>query len=81
MVTNYKQIKPNPSVQVVMNMDGWGSPAKKTDTYKSFIYPQPVEYTGFKIFYHNDVRKPGWSLLQPAAVLQFRPYPLYIQYQ
>ena len=29
MVTNYKQIKPNPAVQVVINMDGWGSSAKK----------------------------------------------------
>src|SRR5438552_4001470 len=25
MVTNYKQIKPKPSVQIVMNMYGWGS--------------------------------------------------------
>jgi len=29
MVTNYKQIAPLPEVQVVLDMDGWGSQAKK----------------------------------------------------
>ena len=82
MVTNYKQIKPNPSVQVVMNMDGWGSSAKKIGTYKSFIYPQPVEYTGFKIFYKNDTKKIGAKTeMQPEQVLKLKPQPIYIQYQ
>jgi hypothetical protein len=82
MVTNYKQIKPNPSVQVVMNMDGWGSSSKKIGTYKSFIYPQPVEYTGFKIFYKNDTKKIGAKTeMQPEQVLKLKPQPVYIQYQ
>jgi len=82
MVTNYKQIKPNPSVQVIMNMDGWGSPAKKIDTYRGFIYPQPVEYTGFKIFYKNDTKKVGLAKeMQPEQVLKLIPQPVYIQYQ
>ena len=29
MVTNYKEIKPLPEVQIVMDMDGWGEKAKK----------------------------------------------------
>ncbi len=81
MVQNANQIRPRSDVQVVMNMDGWGAEWLKRDSYRDYIIKEPVEYTGFKIFYHNDVRKPGWSLLQPAAVLDFRPYPLYIQYQ
>ncbi|HEY2721210.1 MAG TPA: hypothetical protein VGI82_05775 [Chitinophagaceae bacterium] len=82
MVTNYKQIKPNPSVQVVVNMDGWGSPAKKIDTYRGFIAPQPVEYTGFKIFYKNDTKKVGLAReMQPEDVLKLVPQPVYIQYQ
>jgi hypothetical protein len=82
MVTNYKQIKPNPSVQIIINMDGWGSPAKKIDTYKGFIYPQPVEYTGFKIFYKNDTKKVGLEKeMQPEQVLKLVPQPVYIQYQ
>ena len=50
MVKNYKDIKVKPEVQIVMHMDGWGFPAKKINTYKQFIYAEPVEFTGFKIF-------------------------------
>ena len=32
MVTNYKKIQPLPEVQIVMDMDGWGSQAKKENT-------------------------------------------------
>jgi len=82
MVTNYKQIKPNAAVQIVINMDGWGSSAKKIGTYKNFIYPQPVEYTGFKIFYKNDTKKIGATTeMQPEQVLKLVPQPVYIQYQ
>jgi hypothetical protein len=82
MVTNYKQIKLNPEVQIVMNMDGWGFPAKKIDTYKSWIYPQPVQFTGFKIFYKNDTKKSGQTKeMQPEQVLKLTPKPVYIQYQ
>ena len=82
MVTNYKRIEPNPSVQVVMNMDGWGSPAKKINTYRQFIYPQPVEFTGFKIFYKNDTKRVGQKKeMQPEQVLKLIPQPIYIQYQ
>ncbi|HEY0433292.1 MAG TPA: hypothetical protein VGC95_05440 [Chitinophagaceae bacterium] len=82
MVTNYRSIKPNPSVQVVINMDGWGSPAKKIGTYQNFIAPQPVEYTGFKIFYKNDTKKVNLAKeMQPEQVLKLTPQPVYIQYQ
>ncbi|MEO6069515.1 MAG: hypothetical protein ABIN57_09850 [Chitinophagaceae bacterium] len=82
MVTNYKNIKLVPEVQVVMDMDGWGGPAKKEDTYKAYIFNQPVQYTGFKIFYKNDTERVGEKReMQPADVLRLRPNPVYIQYQ
>jgi hypothetical protein len=82
MVTNYKSIKLRPEVQIVMDMDGWGPPAKKISTYKSFIYPEPVQYTGFKMFYKNDVAKVGMKEeMQPEALLKLKPRPIYIQYQ
>lgn len=80
MLTNYKKIALDPRVQIVIDMDGWGSPARKIDTYKAWVYRYPVEYTGFKIFYHNDT-KHGWKLMTPADVLALTPQPLYIQYQ
>lgn len=82
MVTNYKQIKLNPAVQIVMDMDGWGIPAKKINTYKSFIYPEPVQFTGFKLFYKNDAKRVGQAReMQPEQVLKLTPKPVYIQYQ
>ncbi len=80
MVKNYKQFKTVPEVQIVMHMDGWGFPAKKINTYKQFIYKEPVEYTGFKIFYKNDIKGKG-RLLTPQELIKLKPRPVYIQYQ
>ena len=81
MVTNYKEIKTMPEVQIVMNMDGWGTQAKKIGTYKNFIYPEPVQFTGFKLFYKNDIKPPSTRMLTQAEVLGLTPAPLFIQYQ
>lgn len=81
MLTNYQLMKPLPEVQMVIHMDGWGGKAKKIGTYKNFIYPEPVQFTGFKLFYKNDVWDPGTVLFEPAELLQLSPQPSYIQYQ
>jgi len=81
MVTGYANIQPLPEVQVLMVMDGWGFDAKKINTYNSVIYPEPVQFTGFKIFYKNDMKPPSTRLLTPAEVLELTPSPSYIQYQ
>jgi hypothetical protein len=80
MVTNYKKIRLDPRVQIVMHMDGWGTPTRKKDSYQAYIYKEPVQFTGFKIFYKND-RKRGSTLMTPADLLKLTPVPLYIQYQ
>ena len=80
MIKNYKQFKTVPEVQIVMHMDGWGFPAKKINTYKQFIYKEPVEYTGFKLFYKNDTKGNG-RLLTPQELIKLKPQPVYIQYQ
>jgi hypothetical protein len=80
MLTNYRDIRLDPRVQVVMHMDGWGPPYGKKATWSRFIVPQPVQYTGFKLFYHNDT-KAGHPLMKPADVLALKPAPVYIQYQ
>ena len=67
-------------VQVVMDMDGWGPPHIKRASYKSYVYREPVQFTGFKLFYHNDT-KAGHPLMKPADVLALMPKPVYIQYQ
>jgi hypothetical protein len=81
MVTNYKNIKLHPEVQFVMDMDGWGDPDLKKGTYRYFIAGEPVQFTGFKLFYKNDIEKPPHRLLTMKEVLQLKPAPIYIQYQ
>lgn len=82
MVTNASKIKTRPELQIVMDMDGWGGPAKKTDTYRSWIYREPVQFTGFKLFYVNDTEKSGLKeMMSPQQVLALKPKPIYIQYQ
>ncbi|OGI86392.1 hypothetical protein A3A05_01825 [Candidatus Nomurabacteria bacterium RIFCSPLOWO2_01_FULL_41_12] len=81
MITNYKMIKILPEVQIVMHMDGWGGAAKKMNTYQQFIHKEPVQFTGFKLFYKNDVLEPGTILMTPNDLLKLSPKPVYIQYQ
>jgi hypothetical protein len=79
-VTNANRIQLRPEVQIVMHMDGWGAPWLKRDSYKDYIIKEPVQYTGFKLFYHNDTKK-GDPLMTPEELLKLNPKPIYIQYQ
>ena len=77
---NASKIKLDPRVQVVIHMDGWGPPWMKKDSYQAYVYAEPVQFTGFKLFYKNDTKK-GHPLMKPADILALFPKPLYIQYQ
>lgn len=81
MVTNASLIKPTPEVQVVMNMDGWGTQPLKSGIYRQVVASEPVQFTGIKLFYKNDLKAPSTGLLTPNAILKFQPQPSYIQYQ
>lgn len=81
MVMKYFEIIKVPEVQIVMNMDGWGGQVHKINTYKQYIYREPVQFTGFKLFYKNDTKEEGSTLLTPEQLLKLNPKPVYIQYQ
>jgi hypothetical protein len=76
MVTNAQAIVTDPRVQVVVVMDGFGSPSVKTRQYDELIVDQRVEHTGLKLFFHHDE-----PLLTPDQVLQLDPPPDLIIYQ
>jgi hypothetical protein len=76
MVTNVQAIVTDPHVQIVVVMDGFGSPGIKVRQYDELIVDERVEYTGMKLFYHHDD-----PLLTPAQVLQLDPAPDLIIYQ
>ena len=80
MLTHSDRIRLDPRVQIVIDMDGWGPPWMKRESYRRYVAKYPVEYTGFKLFYHNDT-KGGDRLMTPRQVLALFPRPLYIQYQ
>ncbi|MHB1862591.1 MAG: hypothetical protein ACYCVL_06420 [Gemmatimonadaceae bacterium] len=80
MLTHADRIRLDPKVQIVVDMDGWGPRSLKEDSYRAYVYEDPVQFTGFKLFYHNDT-KSGRPLMTPAEVLKLFPAPLYIQYQ
>ena len=81
MVTGYQKIKIVPEVQVIMDMDGFGDKTLKRSTYLRYIFKEPVQYTGFKLFYKNDNKANTSGMYIPAELLKFTPQPIYIQYQ
>jgi len=81
MVTNYQNIKLRPEVQLVMHMDGHGEPELKKGTYRYFFYPEPVQFTGFKLFYKNDLIPAPHVMMTPQDIMKLKPIPIYIQYQ
>lgn len=81
MITRAEMIEPLPEVQIVMDMDGWGSKEKKYTTYRWIVAAEPVQFTGFKIFYKNDLKPPSTGLMTPKEVIDLVPSPMYIQYQ
>ncbi|HET7274727.1 MAG TPA: hypothetical protein VFI91_06080 [Longimicrobiaceae bacterium] len=80
MITNAEDIRLDPRVQVVIDMDGWGAAWLKERSYQDFIVEDPVQFTGIKLFYKNDTRS-GNSLMTPEQILDLMPAPVYIQYQ
>ncbi|MBI2756972.1 MAG: tetratricopeptide repeat protein [Chloroflexi bacterium] len=76
MVTNYQDIRPNPRVQVVMDMDGFGNPATKIAKYDRHVGEQRVDFAGIKLFYNHD--KP---LMTPKDLLALDPPPDIVSYQ
>ena len=81
MLTNARSIKVDPKgrVQVVIDMDGFGTPSGKLGIWRQVILRWPVQYTGLKIF---TKRRNDDPMMAPGDVLErFWPAPLYIQYQ
>ena len=77
-VTNSPSIRLDPKVQIVMDMDGFGAPWLKRDSYYSYIKKEPVQFAGWKQFTKAKNDNPGTSR---ESILKLWPVPLYIQLQ
>ena len=76
MLTRSAAIKLDPRVQVVIDMDGFGPPRLKRQSYAAYVESEPVQFAGIKLFYRND--KP---LMTAAEVLRLHPVPFFVMYQ
>lgn len=81
MLKSTKEITARPEIQIVVDMDGWGAPERKINTYKQFVHSEPIQFTGFKLFYKNDLKEPPHRMLTPEQLMSLKPIPMYIQYQ
>ena len=76
MIENKDEVEPVAGVQLVIDADGWGTPADKRATYDVVIGQQPIEFHGVKLFYRQDV-----PLMTPEEILDLDPSPDLIIYQ
>jgi hypothetical protein len=76
MIENKDKIEPVAGVQLVIDMDGHGSPDLKRGTYNAVITQEPIEYHGIKLFYGQDN-----PLMTPEEVLDLSPVPDLVIYQ
>lgn len=76
MVTNSRDIRLDPRVQVVINMDGFGSKEAKVSKYDWLVGEQQVQYAGLKGFYEHDA-----PLMTVREMLDLTPSPDFIMYQ
>lgn len=76
MLTRRERIRLDPRVQVAIVMDGFGGPPLKASSYRGVVAAQPVQFTGFKLFYEQDA-----PLMNPLQVLALKPSPHVIIYQ
>jgi len=77
-VTHADRIVLDPNVQVVIEMDGFGPPWMKRDTFWRVIKEEPVQFAGWKQFTKRRNDDPPTPR---GDILRLWPVPLYIQLQ
>jgi hypothetical protein len=77
MLPDVQDIRSVPRVDLVLDMDGFGSRALKLNTYRTIMRRWPASrFAGFKLFYTMDT-----DLLAPEDVMRLTPTPSVIVYQ
>ncbi len=76
MLPDKEAIWTSDALDIVLDMDGFGSPELKRHTYRTVLRQRELEYTGFKLFYIQDT-----NLLEPSEVLALNPPPAVVIYQ
>jgi hypothetical protein len=75
MLPDKEKVKDAPSVDVALDMDGWGDRPLKLAIYR-MVTRTPLEYPAIKLFYRKDA-----NILAPAEALALKPTPAVVIYQ
>lgn len=76
MLPDRVAIRRSATVDVVIDMDGFGPPALKLSSYRDVMRSLPVPFAGIKLFCRQDP-----NLMTPAAVMGLAPTPSVVIYQ
>ncbi len=76
MLPDKQNITRSPDVDLVLDMDGFGSQALKLNTYRAVMDQGQLDFAGIKLFYNQDT-----GLFTPAEVMQLNPVPSVVIYQ
>ena len=75
MLPDKQNIARSPVLDIVLDMDGFGSEPLKLNTYNA-VMAQPLDLAGIKLFYDQDS-----DLFTPADVMRLDPRPSVVIYQ
>jgi hypothetical protein len=76
MLPDKAAVRESPLVDVVLDMDGFGSQALKRSSYAAIMRQQRLEFAGIKLFYQQDA-----NMMSPAQVMALVPSPAVVVYQ
>ena len=77
MIRDKQDLKVRPGVDLVLNADGFGTPAAKRSKYEQLSPSRRSGmFPGFKLFYEEDT-----NLMSPKQVMRLNPRPKFIVYE
>lgn len=76
MLPDKAAIRPGQRVELVLDMDGFGSQSLKQASYRAIMRQRALDFAGIKLFYRQDS-----TLLKPGDVMALRPVPSVVIFQ
>jgi hypothetical protein len=76
MIIDKPKLRRRAGVDLLLNVDGFGTEAQKVAKYREFTRPPRPAPFGFKLFYKEDT-----GLMTPRRVLEMRPQPQLVVYE
>jgi hypothetical protein len=76
MLQGERRLRARRRVALVLNADGFGTPAQKRAKYRQLAPRADSRHPGFKLFYREDT-----NLMAPRRVLDLEPRPRFVVYE